>query len=266
MAEMKNVHGIEVAFFPTLINASTANKDAFAPISIGLGNWGKRNPAGNQNLQNNIIDVHNRGKMWMQPVITQDTRPKDSIYDEAYNTENLRLMWSGAINYGADWVDHVTWNDYSEHTEFSPSSHIGWGPLDISSYYITWFKTGKAPTIVRDVLYVSHRIQPHAAIPTGGQTSLMQLRANSSPPRDTVEVLSFLKASATVTVKVGSNTHTYDAPAGVFAKTVPLAIGSVSATAARSGTGVAAVNSPFPVVERPVIQDLNYYFVTSGRK
>jgi hypothetical protein len=266
MAEMKNVHGIDVAFFPSLLNASTANKDAFAPISIGLGNWGKRNPAGNQNLSANIIDVHNRGKMWMQPVITMDTRPKDSIYDEAYNTENLRLMWSAAINHGADWVDHVTWNDYSEHTEFSPSTHIGWGPLNISSYYITWFKTGTPPPIVRDVLYLSHRIQPYAALPTGGQTSLMQLRSGSSPPRDTVEVLSFLTAPASVTVKVGGNTYTYDAPAGLFAKTYPLAIGNVSATAVRGGTSAAEVLSPFPVVAAPVVQDLNYYFSISGRQ
>jgi hypothetical protein len=195
-----------------------------------------------------------------------DTRPKDSIYDEAYNTENLRLMWSGAINYGADWADHVTWNDYSEHTEFSPSTHIGWGPLNISSYYITWFKTGTPPPIVRDVLYLSHRIQPYAATPTGGQTSLMQLRSGSSPPRDTVEVLSFLTAPATVTVKVGANTHTYDAPAGLFAKTYPLAIGNVSATAARSGAKAAEVLSPFPVVSAPVVQDLNYYFSISGRQ
>jgi hypothetical protein len=264
---MKNQYGIDIAFVPCFLNASTANKDAYGPISYGFSNWGQRSPARNQNLATNINDAHARGKIWMQPVSLQDTRPAQAIYDEANNTENLRLTWTSTIDYGADWVQIPTWNDYSENAQIAPSTHIGWSPLNISSYYLTRWKTGSYPAINKDVLYLSHRIQPHAANPTGGQTTLMALRTGSSPARDTVEVLSFLTSPATVTVKVGSNTYTYDAPAGVFAKTYPLATGRVTATAVRTGTSAPAaeVISPFPVVSAPPVQDLNYYFSSSGQ-
>jgi hypothetical protein len=137
--------------------------------------------------------------------------------------------------------------------------------LDISSYYLTWFKQGSAPPVIRDVLYLSHRIQPYAAIPTGGQTSLMKLRTGSTPARDTIEVLSFLTAPGMINVKVGSNTYSYSAPAGIYAKTYPLATGQVSATLERTAGAGPSVISPFPVVSAPPIQDLTYYYSTSGR-
>src|ERR1700738_3634819 len=89
-------------------------------------------------------DAHSRGKIWMQPVSVQDNRPHTGVYWEANNTENLRTTWSAAIG-GADWVQIPTWNDYTENTQVSPSTHIGWGPLDIISYYLTQFKQGIAP-------------------------------------------------------------------------------------------------------------------------
>jgi hypothetical protein len=259
---MKSRHGIDIAFVPCFLNYG-ANATAFQSFSHGFSNWGNRNPASNSNLSTNITDAHDRGKIWMQPVSVQDARPSKAIYDEANNSENLRVTWNAAIR-GADWVQIPTWNDYSENAQISPSTHIGWGPLNISSYYLTHYKTGAAPAINRDVLYLSHRIQPHAATPTGGQTSLMRLRTGGSPARDTVEVLSFLTAPATITVKVGNTINTYSAPVGVFAKTYPLQAGKVSAAAVRNSTTIAEVISPFPVVQAPPVQDLNYYFSISN--
>jgi hypothetical protein len=261
---MKNQYDIDIAFVPCLLDYA-AHVDEFAPISYGIGNWGFRSPAANSNLLPRMADAHSRGKLWMQPVSLQDQRPYDGIYDEANNSENLRLTWNSSITGGADWVQMMTWNDYSEHTEFSPSTHTGWSPLDISSYYITKYKTGSAPAIQRDVLYVSHRRQPHAAQPTGGQSELMSLRAGSSPARDTVEVLSFLQAESVVTVNVGSQTHTYTAPAGVSARTYPLQTGTVSARASRSSVEVAQVTSPFTVQSALPVQDLQYHFAGSAR-
>lgn len=47
------------------------------------------------------------------------------VYDEANNSENLRLTWQQAIDGGADWGQLVTWNDYAEGTQFAPSVHSG---------------------------------------------------------------------------------------------------------------------------------------------
>jgi hypothetical protein len=256
--------GINVAFVPCFLDY-TSSVAAYDSFSYGYSNWGNRNTASNANVKTKIADAHNRGKIWMQPVAVQDVRPKSSIYDEASNSENFRLMWGAAISGGADWVQIPTWNDYSESTHLSPSVATGWAPLDLNSYYLDWFKGGAQPEIKRDVVYLSHRSQPYAALPTGGQTSLMKLRSGSTPARDTVEVLSFLTAPAVIEVVIGGTPRTYTAPAGISAHLFPLAVGEVSATITASDASVTTVTSPYRVEARLPSQDLSYHFVSSAR-
>lgn len=263
MATMRTEFGINVAFVPTFLDY--ANAASFSSISYGYSMWGERSPNSIGGSVGDAQSAHANGKIWMQPIALQDIRPTAGIYTEANNTETLRGLWNIAIGQGAEWVQLVTWNDYSEGTEFSPSSHIGWSPLDLVAYYATAFKTGALPPIVRDVIYLSHRIQPAAALPTGPQTVLMQLRPGSSPARDTVEVLSFLTAPATVVVRVGTASYSVAATAGVSVTSVPLGLGTVSAAITYSNGARLSVTSPFPVVARPVVQDLQYFFVSSAR-
>lgn len=266
---LQSKYGIPLAFVPTFLDYH-ANAAAFAPLSYGFSNWGPRSSTGANTAETAAYmgafrdDAHSRGKIWMQPVAVQDNRPHTGMYWEANNTENLRTTWSAAID-GADWVQIPTWNDYTENTQVSPSTHIGWGPLDIISYYLTQFKLGAAPPLVRDVVYLSHRIQPYNLLPTN-QTQLMSLNPSSAPARDTIEILSFLKYAATITVVAGEDHYTYTAPAGVFAKTYPLAFGSIYVRASLGDRVLADISSRFPIVSRRATQDLQYYFVSSGRE
>ena len=162
-------------------------------------------------------------------------RPTQQLYWEADNTENLRYTWSSAIA-ASDWVQVVTWNDYGEGTEVAPSVATGWSFLDISSYYLSRFKTGAWPKIVQSGAYLTHRVQPAVAKPEKGSADTRLMGPNFAPgqsvePRDTVEVLTFLTAGTNVTVAVGSKTYSYSAPAGLSAKVVPLGVGSVSVRA-----------------------------------
>jgi chitodextrinase len=268
---LKTNHNIDAAFVPVFLNYP-ANASSFASISYGFSNWGNRSPASNANLANNMNDAHAKGKIWMQPVSLQDVRPRSYIYDEAANTENLRATWNASIA-NADWVHIPTWNDFSENTHITPSKENGWTPLDLMSYYINKFKKIE-PTIKRDAIYISHRSQLVSTTPSlynstyNGYTynKLMTLRSGSTPARDTVEVLSFLTAPGDVTVKIGSNTYTYAAPAGLYAKTYPLAVGQVSASMSRSGQLVTDVVSPNKVESSPLVQDLQYKFASSLRE
>jgi hypothetical protein len=201
----------------------------------------------------------------MAPVSVQDERPNQGIYDEAGNTENLRNSWNSAIAGNAEWVQIPTWNDYSEGAQLAPTEKHGWSYLDISAWFASQWKTGAAPAVVRDTLYVTHRTQPNAALPAFPETKLMHVRSGGTAPRDTVEVLSVLTAPATVTVKVGSATYSYTAPAGMSAKLFPLGLGQISASAARSGAVTTAVTSPFQVTNTPYVQDLQYVAVSSRR-
>ncbi|WP_244312235.1 endo-1,3-alpha-glucanase family glycosylhydrolase [Microbispora hainanensis] len=263
MTTMETRHGIKVALVPCFLDFNKY-RDAFSSISYGFANWGGRSPAANSALTTNIDRAHGMGKIWMQPVSVQDERPNQGIYDEAANTENLRATWQGAIDGKADWVQLVTWNDYSENTQFAPSRNAGWTYLDISAYYLTCYKLG-CPAVTKDVAYLTHRVHPVAAIPSYGETKLMKLRSGSTQARDTVEVLTMLTGAAKVTVDVGGTRQTYDAPAGVYAKTVPLKAGTASASVSRASTVVATATSPFTITTTPYVQDLHYRAASSGR-
>lgn len=191
-----------------------AHSDEFASISHGFSEWGSRSYVGQESSTRDVRRAHDMGKIWMQPVSVQDARPNQGIYDEAGNTATLRATWTRAIEDDADWVQLTTWNDYSEGSQFAPSLHNGHAYLDLTSYYLTKFKTGSWPKIVRDTLYLSARTQFADADPTGDQSLVMSIRKGSAPPRDKVEVLSFLTAAGSVRTTVGAAQGSYEAPGG----------------------------------------------------
>lgn len=268
LSTLKSQYGISVAFTPTFLNWR-ANADAFAPISYGLGNWGNRSTMTNASAKRNAIDAHARTCaggarcIWFQPVSIQDERPNQGVFDEASNTENLTMTWQAAIDGGSDWVQLVTWNDYSEGTSFAPSVGHGWAFLNISDYYLVKFKTGKFPTIVRSAVYLTHRTQLASAKPSFPQTKLMTPRSPSTAPRDTVEVLAFVPAISTIAVTVGGSTTTKDIPAGMSRVTVPLKPGPVSVVETRKGVFIQSAAAKAPVTATPYVQDLSYRAVES---
>lgn len=264
---MKTQYGLEVALIPIFVNDPTPLIPRYAPVSYGASIWGVRNPAWNDPKNRGpgtslaLANLaRSNGLKWMQPVSVQDERPNQGIYDEAENTGNLRATWQLAQATGADIVHIPTWNDYSEGTQLGPSQYHGRVFLDINAFYASLYKSGAAPSITRDAVYVTHRRHPAAAIPTFPQTVLMRNRGGSEP-RDTVEALSMLTQAGRVQISVGGHTTTCDAPAGVSICTAPLAPGSVSAEIQRGGQVIVRALSPVTVVNRPTVQDLQYVAV-----
>lgn len=271
LSTMQNTYGKRVALWP-LFHDERKWASAFSPISYGLANWGERSPAGNDPVpthrdsrRGRIAAVQARGDKWMQPVAMQDARPAQGTFEEAENSGALRATWAVAIKGGADAVHIPTWNDFAEGTAVTPTPKHGWSLLDVNAYYLAWYKTGRPPAIVRDRVYLTHRTQPVAADPRFPQTRLMS-RRGSSPARDTVEALTFLKAPARVTVQVGSRAYVCQADAGVDTCTVPLGTGKVSVKVARAGSTVAATTSPHVITSSPYVQDLDYVAASSGRQ
>ncbi|MGW3321301.1 endo-1,3-alpha-glucanase family glycosylhydrolase [Streptomyces virginiae] len=265
IALLKSEHGIRTAFVPLFLDFG-AHSDAFAPISHGFSEWGSRSYVGQESSTRDVRRAHDMGKIWMQPVSVQDARPNQGIYDEAGNTATLRSTWTRAIEDGADWVQLTTWNDYSEGSQFAPSLHNGHAYLDLTSYYLTKFKTDSWPKIVRDTLYLTARTQFADADPTGDQSLVMSLRKGSAPPRDKVEVLSFLTGAGSVRTTVGTAQGGYEAPAGIHAQLLPLKAGTSSAQVVRDGKGGVKVDLPYRVDHKVEVQDLQYYAATSGRE
>ncbi|MFE5807771.1 endo-1,3-alpha-glucanase family glycosylhydrolase [Streptomyces sp. NPDC056491] len=262
---LNSKHGIRTAFVPLFLDFG-AHSGEFAPISHGFSEWGSRSYVGQESSTRDVQRAHGMGKIWMQPVSVQDARPNQGIYDEAGNTATLRSTWTRAIEDGADWVQLTTWNDYSEGSQFAPSLHNGHAYLDLTSYYLTKFKTGNWPKIVRDTLYLSARTQFAGTDPTGDQSLLMMLRKGSAPPRDKVEVLSFLTGPGSVRTIVGSVRGSHEAPAGIHSQLLPLKVGTSSAQVVREGKSGVQVDLPYRVDYDAEVQDLQYYAATSGRE
>ncbi|WP_255450178.1 glycoside hydrolase family 71 protein [Skermania sp. ID1734] len=268
---MRETFHTPVALVPLFLNP-LPYIDSFAAISYGMSEWGGRNPAFNPVIgapSERVRKVQQLGKIWMQPISVQDERPNQAVYDEAENTQNLRNTWLIAIDSKADWALMVTWNDYSEGTAFAPSVKHGDSFLQICNYYAGLFKTGLAPQSIHDRVVLTHRTQLVATEPTYPTVSPMTLRAGSSPPRDTAEALTFLRAPAEVTVRAGDRTQTCSVPAGVglclVALPQPLTADiRVDAVVSRAGHPVLAFTSPYPVVARPYVQDLQYVAESQG--
>lgn len=260
---MEREHGVATAFLPLFLDAGKMYD--FDSMSIGFGNWGERDPGVVTNGTDHAARAHELGKLWMQPVSIQDVRPNSGMFEEAGNTENLRATWDQAISQDADLVLLVTWNDYSEGTQFAPSRNHGYTYLDINRYFATKFKTGSYPAIENDVIHITHRVHRHDARPAHSGVMRQRTGGNRIEPRDTVEVMTVLTAPATVTVTVGNVQHSYSAPAGVATELFGLQDGYTTATAVRSGETVATVRTKDPVTATVTQQDMTYHAVSSGR-
>lgn len=95
-------------------------------------------------------------------------------YYEFDGGEGLTLQWSSIITNQPDWVEICTWNDFHESTYVSPVEDPGQyfaelqsprryshkGYLELSKFYIRWYKTGQHPSENRDALFYFYRTHP----------------------------------------------------------------------------------------------------------
>lgn len=237
---------IPTAFVPMPVSnwegESQALKAAGVPI-VATTTWGGRTVNGAAGQKTNIGKAHALDLLWMAPVAPQDSRPKDLTYVEASNSGAFRALWEATISGGADWVQMITWSDYSEHSEMSPSSKTNNAFYDLTGYYTTWFKTGVQPAIARDALYYFHRannIDPAVAPPAKGKA----YRAVNGPAGENfIEVVGFLTAPGTLEITVNGETRTSEVQAGIQSFRVPLAAGTPVFRLKRGGNVVVELTS-----------------------
>lgn len=246
------------------LDASETNMEKYAPICSMLSAWGARTPKGVDSSPNRAAIAHRLGVKWMAPVAVQDARPRDGTYAEAENTTLLRTMWNRAIDDRADWVQLVTWNDYSESTQFAPSKAHGISFLAVSRPYIDAFVGDTDPHFTDDTVVVTYRTQRADATARNAQNPMHpDLGGATTPPRNDVETVAMLQSPATITVSVGSSTHTFRADTGLSVHTVPLEAGAVSVSVVRDENVIADLAPPQRVKTTPNVLDLQYYAATN---
>lgn len=189
---MLNSQGIYVAFVPTLLGEPSSNP--LAAISHGFADWGTATPSASKSCP----------PCSMMGVLPQQFRPKNRIFWEASNSGAFRESWLAAINGGAEWVQYITWSDFSETGQIQPytdatlATNIGTGFYDMGAYWATWFATGIAPEITKDVLYWFYRKMPSTAVRNANQTASFSV---IGPPEESnIEVVAFLTEPGTVII------------------------------------------------------------------
>jgi hypothetical protein len=246
-----NSRGIKVAFVPTFLGWS-GQAASFAPISHGFSDWGTATAASSDNMKADPSLAHDSyGKLYMMPVDPQQYRPKDSIYWEAGNSATYRAAWMSAINAGADWVQLVTWSDFSESSEVEPytdatlRTDIGTGFYDLTGYYAAWFLLGMQPPITHDVLYYFYRREPtNAASPAQSVANVLR---GGAAAENNIELVSFLTTPATVKITIGGRSFTQDSPAGISSFKVPTAQGIPQFALSRNGADIFSFQGPVQI-------------------
>jgi hypothetical protein len=249
LAQLK-ARGISVAFVPTFLGWKS-QAAAFAPISYGYGDWGTATVKAAAAMQGDPDLAHKSyGKIYMMPIDPQQYRPKGSIYWEAGNSATFRTGWMSAINGNADWVQLVTWSDFSESSQIEPytdatlRTDIGTGFYNLNAFYASWFLSGKQPTISHDVLYYFYRREVSNA------ASAAQSAPNkivNSVPEDNIELLAFLTAPGELKITIGGHSFTQNAPAGITSFKVPSAPGTPAFSLSRGGAPLVSFQGPIQI-------------------
>ena len=232
-----NKQSIYVAFMPVLLGGP---KDAgpLNPISYAVGAWGTATPGPSEQL--NPTAAHAAGLKFMSPVNPQQSRPKSKQFWEAANTLTFRNAWLASINTECDYVQCITWNDFSEASQVTPCTDatfnpsIGTGFYDLMAYYATWFATGWAPEITQDVLYFCYRRATSHAIHPNQADNFTVVTSGGPPEEYNIELLAFLTEPGHLKI----NSTGMDAPAGITSFKIKMHPGIPTFTLQRNGSTV----------------------------
>lgn len=269
------------------------NGPALSSIVVGLGRWNPRNPdeADSTSIDNGGAPALSRtaaptgyGLPFLYTQAVEDERPDQSKFEECRGWDNLVSWWEMVLRTGTEAVQIATWNDRRENTGIEPSKYHGYADLDVMSYYACRYVLGYDPPLIRDALYLAHRVQhppaftPQPTYTAGAAYTKRMVKAGTTAEWSQVDVLVFAKAPAEVSVTIAgvARTVTYgtttgtsvSVPAGISRVQAPMASGAVVATLKRAGAVVpgGTVTSPFPInLTSQLVQDLTYRRTSSLR-
>lgn len=233
---------VDIAFLPVLLGSPTAS--VLDPIAIGTGGWGTATP---------LVALSPAG--FMPPVLTQQFRPKSQIFWEASCSQTFRNGWAAAILGKAQYVQLITWSDFSESGQVQPytdatlNPFIGTAFYDLTAYYATWFATGVQPPITKDVLYWFHRrMSSSASHPKQANNFAV---VGTPAEEKNIELLAFLTAPGTLVI----NSQKQQAMAGINSMKAPMSPGFPQFKLQRNGSDVFEFKSPLQIYGSAGIPD-----------
>lgn len=260
-----------VFFIPQYLNQGFATD---ATWSDGAGVFGGNIYSTRAGIAAAGTTVKGQARAWMPSMWNQDVRQKEHLTRECGGSELYRLNWADAIAARHSTLCNIasilTWNDYTE-GQIAPSEP-GYGIQDafynLSAYFSVWFKTGIAPSIVRDQLYYFHRYEHTGGwaangTGTGALATSPYVKDPSTAPADAwqniIELVAFLASPGRIRITTGGTSTFADVGAGVQRLSVPW-VGNVTPvfTLERNGATLVTLQSAFPTRTQSPYQDLEY--------
>ncbi|CAF3398298.1 unnamed protein product [Rotaria socialis] len=187
----KSASGLNPYFCPSWPNYPTANLLQSHPVADCIFTWNAW-PAGNSGPgshfdtsgdRNLIASAKATGKTYMAPLAPWFyTYVWGSGWYKNWIYSSERLLperWQQIVSLQPDFVQIITWNDYSESSYMCPISsdlptdmagisnminkpqpmhHDAW--LELSKHYIQWYKNNLRPTVTNDQFYWWYRVHP----------------------------------------------------------------------------------------------------------
>ena len=201
----------------------------------------------------------------MQGFSPQHSAPKIALFREARGTAHFRSGWLDAISNGPSTIQLVSWNDYTEGTQISPSLETQYIFYDLTRYYSAYFKNGVAPSIVADCIYYSHRRQLLAgdSRPTSGHPGMRA--AGTTRLTNQIEMLAFLTSYATMQIVLPSGTIEKEAGAGLAILTAPAEVCQPRFKVIREGRTVLDIQGAWTIEASFSAEDPEYVGGSSNR-
>lgn len=200
--------------------------------------------------------VRAKGAEWSQPVNYQVESIRWNSRTIRPGTDLLRDCWQQARENRSTLIQFWTWNDYTELTNLAPTTDTRYGILDLTSYFVHWWKTGTPPKTDRDRVYLVYHKYPRELT-----TYPFGTRVPWRNQKNVLEVVTWLTQPAKV--RLPGRPESWDAPAGLTWKQVPLRVGPVTAEVIRDGTVFVHLASPEPVTDRPYREQQSMVCVSS---
>ncbi len=195
--------------------------------------------------------VTSRGAEWGEPLMYQ----YENLHWLGYRARSFPLVpgsdairerWERARANNSTLIQFTTWNDYAEATSLAPTANTRYGLIDLTAYFVEWWKSGVQPEPDHDKVYLIYPKYPHElpAYPFHTRGFWRDTEAMNK-----LEVLTILTKPARL--RMPGRSEEWDAPAGLSWKQIDLVPGPVTAEVLRAGQVVVRLESPEPVTNRP---------------
>ncbi len=206
---------VNLGFGETNIGANS-----YATLADALGAWTPQDDWTSRRAQASGEAARAAGKPYVYPVSYGFYQRRAGLppweYGDSFGAERLIEAWSHAFAARPQFVELMTWNDFSEDTAFAPSTSHGHTFLDLTRYLLEVAERRVAPIPARDSVMLFHPRQlVTARLDAADATVTNYAWRHVAPMVDWIDVVSILKAPGRLRLALGDEVWERDAPAGL---------------------------------------------------